>query len=75
MDFFAKNQAFEGPQSIKKSRKINKKSIKKMMDDKMYVGLDFRGLLGAFWKDFGRVWEAKLDQKSIKNRSKIDMER
>ena len=46
-----------------------------MMDDKMYVGLDFRTLLGRFWKDCGRVWEAKLDQKSIKNRQKIDMER
>ena len=53
--------------------KINKKSIKKTIDDKMDVGLDFWWLLDRFWLDFGRVCEAKLDQKSIKNLYKIDM--
>ena len=39
-----------------------------MIDDKMHVGLDLGGILGRFWMDFAKVWEAKLDQKSIKNR-------
>ena len=30
--------------------------------------IDFLLILGGFWEGFGRVWETKLDQKSIKNR-------
>ena len=48
--------------------KITKKSIKKVVDDKMDVGLDFGWLLDRFWIDFGRVLGAKLVPKSIKNR-------
>ena len=52
---------------------INKKSIKKPIKVKMQVGMDFGWLLDRFWMDFGRVLGAKLDQKSNKNRCKIDM--
>ena len=47
--------------------------MKKCIDDKMDVGMDFGWLLDRFWMDFGRVWEAKLDLKSIENLYKIDM--
>ena len=30
--------------------------------------IDFLMIWGGFWGGFGRVWETKLDQKSIKNR-------
>ena len=30
--------------------------------------IDFLLILGGFWEGFGRVWDTKLDQKSIKNR-------
>ena len=30
--------------------------------------MDFERILERFWEGFGRVWETKLDQKSIKNR-------
>ena len=30
--------------------------------------IDFLLILDGFWKGFGRVWDTKLDQKSIKNR-------
>ena len=30
--------------------------------------IDFLMILEGFWEGFGRVWETKLDQKSIKNR-------
>ena len=37
--------------------------------------IDFLLILDGFWMDFERVWEAKLEQKSIKNLRNIDMER
>ena len=30
--------------------------------------IDFLLILDGFWEGFGRVWDTKLDQKSIKNR-------
>ena len=38
--------------------------MKKMIGFK----IDFLLILAGFWEGFGRVWETKLDQKSIKNR-------
>ena len=38
--------------------------MKKMIGFK----IDFLMILEGFWEGFGRVWETKLDQKSIKNR-------
>ena len=35
--------------------------------------IDFLMILGGFWEDFGRVWGTKLDQQSIKNGYKLDM--
>ena len=40
--------------------KINEKSMKKVIDDKMDVGMDFGGLLGRFLKDFGPKLRGKL---------------
>ena len=38
----------------------NRKLIKKVIDDKIDVGMDFRGLLARFWEDFGTKLGGKL---------------
>ena len=40
--------------------KINKKTIKKVIDDKMEVGMDVGRLLDRFWIDFGPILGGKL---------------
>ena len=49
--------------------KINEKSIKKQIKNKMRFKIDFWWLLGGFWGGFGDEVETKLGPKSIKNRS------
>ena len=46
--------------------KIIKKSIKKVIDDKMDVGLDFGWLLDRFWEVFGGQVGTKIHQKTMK---------
>ena len=60
MDYLQKIKVLKVP----KHQKINEKSLKKMIDDEMDVGLDFEGILGRFWMDFGRVWGEQGGQKS-----------
>ena len=48
--------------------KINQKSIRKAIENKMEVGMDFGWLLDWFLVDLGPKLGSKIDQKSIKNR-------
>ena len=45
--------------------KIDEKSIKKQIKNKMRFGIDFWRLLDGFWGGFGSQVGAKLAQKSI----------
>ena len=49
--------------------KIDEKSIKKQIKNKMRFGIDFWRFLDGFWGGFGGQVGAKLGPKSIKNRS------
>ena len=49
--------------------KIDEKSIKKQIKNKMRFGIDFWWLLDGFWGGFGGQVGAKLGPKSIKNGS------
>ena len=44
--------------------KIDEKSIKKQIKNKMRFGIDFWWLLGGFWEGFGGQVGTKIDQKS-----------
>ena len=45
--------------------KIDEKSIKKQIKNKMRFGIDFWQLLGGFWGGFGTKLGAKMGPKSI----------
>ena len=60
---------FWGDFGVENRWKIDKKSIKKQIKNKMRFGIDFWWLLGGFWGGFGGQVGAKLGPKSIKNRS------
>ena len=49
---------------------INKKSMKKVIDDKMDVGMDFGWLLDRFLVDFGTILGGKLAPSCHKNPKK-----
>ena len=58
---------------IENQQIVNKKSIKKPIDDQMAVGMDVGWLLGRFWEDFGCQVGAKILKKSILKLSRNEL--
>ena len=70
-----KNQWKWGPFGVENRCKIDKKSIKKQIKNKMRFGIDFWWLLGGFWGGFGGQVGAKLGPSWGQVGIKIDKKR
>ena len=70
MDYLQKNQVFEAPRGTRKSTKYHKKSSKKVIDEKMEVGMDVGRLGDRILVDFGTILGAKLAPKWHQNQKK-----
>ena len=61
----SKNHSKINENKVENRWKINEKSIKKPIKNKMRFGIDFWSLLDGFWVRFGGQVGAKLGSKSI----------